>query len=106
MGPWGSMLSINYADTTLDILTVSTSILHTLKPRILTKACYLSKIVGGSGFLAKNRVLQRSAYYRGAYYRGLTVLVNVAKAVMCLSDDAYLYLKYLAGVRIAGQKCV
>ena len=58
----GAMLSINYADTTLGDLTESTSILHTLKPRILTKACYLSKIVGGSEFLAKNRVLQRSAY--------------------------------------------
>ena len=30
-------------------------------------------IVGGTGFWPKNRVLQRSAYYRGSYYRGLTI---------------------------------
>ena len=72
------MPSIHYADTLLDIVTVSISILHTLKPRILTKECYWSKIVGGTGFWDKNRVLQRSAYYRGAYYRGLTVLETLA----------------------------
>ncbi len=32
------------------------------KTRILAKSCYWSKIVGGSGFLVKNRILP---YYRG-----------------------------------------
>ena len=38
-------------------------------PRTQTPA----QICWGTGFRPKNRVLQRSAYYRGAYYRGLTV---------------------------------
>ena len=71
------MVSMNYAGSALSNLTVSTSIFRSLNPRMFTKTCYLSEIVGDSGFWLKNRVLLRSMYYRGTYYRGLIVILIV-----------------------------
>ena len=70
------MLSINYADTMLDNLTVIDQ----------AKVCNFSKIVGGSGFWLKNP--------RITEYRGLTVEASSKKQCQEFYLDYIIYIQH------------